>query len=164
MKATIKQDNYASELSEKIKAVDVYSQMFKDLATQCAYKTQTTTLGEVRSLRSQEKESRRKVMQQIARSRSEASLQYLDTTNVVRAESENNQRSVQDLQDEVIQLRTDHANLQASLKSKSDRENAEIAALKGEIRKFLKEFHRSNERIDRRTNDSQYFVCFSGWY
>ena len=94
-------------------------------------------------------------MQQIARSRSEASLQHLDTNRNLREGSENSQRSIHDLQDEVIRLRADQANLHTLLTSRDENRSVEMDSLKTELKKVLKEFHRSNGRIDRRTNDSQ---------
>lgn len=154
MKATLKQGEYESRLSEKIRIMDIHSQTFKDLATQCAYQTQVSTLGEVKSLkvRTKARDKRAKVrdqniMQNITHSRSEATLQHLNTTNVVKAESENSRKSFQGLQNEVTQLRDDQAKLHKLLKSKSD-----VAA---ELTKILKEFCRSDARIDRQTNDGK---------
>ena len=152
VKATFKQDEYESQLSEKIKMMDIHSRTFKDLADQCSYQTQMSTLGEVKTLKLQERASHRSVIQRIAHSRSEANLQH-------KAETQN----IQSLQTEIVQLRTDHANVQALLESSSENQRAESNALKIELKKVLKEFHRSNGRIDMRTNDSQYFGAFQNW-
>ena len=156
MKATFKQDQYESKLSEKIKIMNAYSRMFKDLAVQCSYQTQQSTLGKVKALKSQGKTSHRNIMQQLARSRSEASLQHLDTNRNLREGSESSQRSIQDLQDEVTHLRADHSNLHTLLSSRDESRSVEMDSLKAELKKVLKEFHRSNGRIDRRTNDSEF--------
>ena len=105
--------------------MDSQSRTFKELADQCSYETQMSTLGEVRALRSQGRASHRSVTQSIVHSRSEANLQH----QVLN-------KSVQNLQTEfAIQ-------------------KAESNALRVELKKVLKEFHRSNGRIDMRTNDS----------
>ena len=117
-KATIKQDEYGSKLSQSIKFMDIHSQRFKDVAIQCAYQTQTSTLDEVRFLKSQTKANSRSIMQQIEHLRSEASLQHLDTTKILKGESETYQRSIQYLQKEVVQLKNDQAKVYKLLKSK----------------------------------------------
>jgi len=155
VKATFKQGEYGSKLGEKIKIMDIHSQSFRDLATQCSYQTQVSTLGEVRSLKSLEKTRDRKakardwrVMQNITYSRSEATLQQLKTTNVVKVESENSQRSVQDLKSEVAQLRIDQRKLHKLLKARSNRT--------AELTKASKDFYRSNERSDPRIEDCKW--------
>ena len=127
VKATFKQGEYESKLSEALRMMDLCSRHFKDLADQCSYQTQVSTLGELKTFRFQEKANSRSVIQSIAHSRSEANLQH------------------QNLHTQIMGLRTN----QAIQKAESDAAN-------NEIRKFLKEFHRSNSRIDMRTNDSQY--------
>ena len=118
VKATFKQDEYGSKLSQSIKLMDINSQRFKDVAIECAYHTQTSTLDGVRSLKSRTKANNRSIMQQIEYSRSEANLQHLDTTNVLKGESETHQRRIQYLQEEVVQLRNDQAKVYKLLKSK----------------------------------------------
>ena len=125
--------------------MDTHSQRFKEMATQCAYQTQTSTLDGVKSLESQTKANHRSLIQHIACSRSEASLQHLDTTNVVKAESENSQKSIQYLQKEVLRLREDQAKVYKLLKRKS---------MRAELKTVLKDFQRSNGRIDSGTSDS----------
>lgn len=133
--------------------MDIHSQTFKDLATQCAYQTQVSTLTEVKSLKIQGKARDRqakardqRVMQSITHSRSEASLQQLNTNNIVKVESENSQRGIENLKSEVIQLKDDQKKLRKALKTRSD-------GMAEELTNVLKEFYRSNGRIDPRTND-----------
>ena len=118
VKATFKQDEYGSKLSQSIKLMDTHSQRFKDVAAECAYQTQTSTLDEVRSLKSRTKANDRSIMQQIEYSRSEAKLQHLDTTNTLKGESEAHRRRIQHLLKEVNQLKYDQAKVYKLLKSK----------------------------------------------
>ena len=157
MKAIFRQDEYESELSEKIKTMEFCSQTFKDVAEQEAFHTQQETLREVKMLKFQNKKGDRMIVQQIAHSRSEANLRHLNTTDLIKAESESNQQRTQKLQDEVTQqLRADQARLEAQFKTKFDRQETEFNALAIEIRKVIKKFLSSNGRIDPRTNDSWY--------
>ena len=98
--------------------MEFHSQEFKDVAAQCAYNTQTSTLDEVRSLKSRTKANNRSIAQQIEHSRSEAHMQHLDTTNILKSESEAHQRRIQYLLKEVVQLKTDQAKVCKLLKSK----------------------------------------------
>ena len=157
MKAVFRQDEYESELSEKMKTMEFCSQTFKDVAEQEAFHTQQETLREVKMLKFQNKKGDRMIVQQIAHSRSEANLRHLNTTDLIKAESESNQKRTQKLQDEVTQqLRADQARLEAQFKTKFDRQETEFNALAIEIRKVIKKFLSSNGRIDPRTNDSWY--------
>ena len=154
-KAIFKQDEYESELSDKVKAMEFHSQTFKDVAEQCAFHTQQETLREVKKLTSQSKKRDSMIVQQIANSRSEANLRHLNTADLIKAESESSRRSSRKLHDEVTQqLRADQARLEAQLKTKWDRQETELNALAIDIRKVLKKFLSSNGRIDPRTNDS----------
>ena len=133
------------------------SQIFKDVAEQESFSTQQETLREVKQLKAQSKRGDRIIVEQIAHSRSEANLRHLDTTDLIKAESESSQRRTQELQNEVIeQLRGDQARLEALFKTKLERHETEFGALAIDIKKVLKKFLSSNGRIDRRTNDSRY--------
>ena len=163
MKAVFKQDEYESELSDKVKTMELYSQTFKDVAEQEAFRTQQETLRGVKALKAQGKKSDRLIVQLSAHSRSEANLRHLNTTDLIKAESESSQRRTQELQNEVIQqLRADQAKLEALFKAKSDQHETEFAALAVDIKKVLKKFLSSNGRIDPRTNDSGYFQVLNG--
>ena len=157
VKAIFKQDEYESELSEKVKTMEFYSQNFKDVAEQESFSTQQETLREVKHFKAQRKKGDRMIMQQIAHSRSEANLRHLNTTDLIKAESESSQRRTQELQNEVIeQLRADQARLEALFKTKLERHETEFGALAIDIKKVLKKFLSSNGRIDPRTNDSRH--------
>ena len=157
VKAIFKQDEYESELNEKVKTMEFYSQNFKDVAEQESFSTQQETLREVKQFKAQRKKSDRMIMQQIAHSRSEANLRHLNTTDLIKAESESSQRRTQELQNEVIeQLRADQARLEALFKTKLERHETEFGALAIDIKKVLKKFLSSNGRIDPRTNDSRH--------
>ena len=157
VKAIFKQDEYESELSDKVKTMEFYSQTFKDAAEQESFSTQQETLREVKQFKAQKKKGDRMIMQQFAHSRSEANLRHLNTTDLIKAESESSQRRTQELQNEVIeQLRADQARLEALFKSKLERHETEFGALAIDIKKVLKNFLSSNGRIDRRTNDSRH--------
>lgn len=150
MKAIFKQDDYESELSDKVKMIEFCSQTFKDVAEQEAFHTQQKTLREV-------KKGDRMIVQQIAHSRSEATLQHSNTTDLIKAESASSRRRIQESQNEVIQqLRADQAKLEALFKTKSNRHETELRALAVEMKKVLKRLLSSNGRIDPRTNDSRY--------
>lgn len=149
MKAIFKQDEYESELSDKVKTLEFYSQAFRDMAEQEAFQTQQRTLREV-------KKGDRMIVQQIAHSRSEANLQHLTTTDLIKAESASSENRIQELQKEVIQqLRADQAKLEALFKTKSIRHETELSALAVDMKKVLKRLLSSNGRIDPRTNDSR---------
>lgn len=127
--------------------MELHFQAFKDVAEQEAYRTQRETLREVKTLKSQGKRGDRMIVQQIAHSRSEANLRHLNTTDLIKAESESTRRRTQELQDKVTKERKlDQARLEALFK----------ISLKVEIKKILKAFLSSNERIDPHTNDSWY--------
>ena len=136
--------------------MELHSRMFKDSAIQCSYQTQKATISKVEALETQVIVSHREVMQNIARSRSEASLHHWTSDHVLQTESQNSQRNMQDLQNEITLLREDQSKLDARLRTKAEIQWLETELLKTELRKVLKEFHRSNGRIDRNTNDSQY--------
>lgn len=142
MKAIFKQDEYESELSDKVKAIQFHSETFKDVAEQWAFHTQGQTLSEVKSLKSQGRKRQRMIMQQIAHSRSEANLHHLNTGHLIKAESES-----------ITQLRADQERIEELIKSKFDRQETGMNAII-EMRKLVKELLSSNGRIDRRTNDS----------
>ena len=155
MKAIFKQDEYESELSDKVKMMEFCSQTFKDVAEQESFSTQQETLREVKKFKAQREKGDRMIVQQIAHSRSEANLRHLNTTDLIKAESESSQRRTQELQNEVIeQLRADQARLEALFKTKLERHETELGALAIDIKKVLKKFLSSNGRIDPRTNDS----------
>ena len=157
MKAVFKQDEYDSELTDKIKTMELYSQAFKDVAEQEAFRTQQETLREVKTLKAQRKKGDRLIVEQIAHSHSEANLRHLNTTDLIKAESESSQIRTQELQNEVVQqLRADQVRLESLLKTKFDRHETDFGALAVDIRKVLKRFLSSNGRIDPRTNDSGY--------
>ena len=141
-----------------MKAMDVQSRVFKDLAIQCSYQTQKSTLGELKALESQTKTGNQEVLRQLALSRSEAHSQHVDATDVHQVEGERNRRSIRDLQMGIAQLRTDQLKLNTLMSMKAKREELERESQKAELKKVLKELHRSNERIDPRTNDSQCFA------
>lgn len=144
VKATFKQDQYESKLSESIKLMDIHSQRFHDVALECSFQTQKSTLGELRSLNSRTCADNQSIMQSITCSRSEASLQHLNTMNVFKAESENNKMSMENLQNEVGQLKNGQAELRKLLKGN-------LVAV--ELRKALEEFHNESGRIALRRND-----------
>lgn len=155
MKVIFKQDEYESELSDKIKAMEFHSQTFKDVAEQEAFHTQRETLREIKELKTQRKKGDRTIMQQIVHSRSEANLRHLHTTDLIKAESESSQRRTQTAQDEVTQqLKADQARLEALFKTNLDWQQTKFEALTIDVRKVLKRFLSSNGRIDPRTNDS----------
>ncbi len=154
MKATLKQDEYESKLTEKITTMERHSQLFKDLAVQCSYQTQISTYSNIKILKSQHKATHREVVQQIARSRSEANLQLSNSNLLLQTESQKSQRGIQDLRDDINLLRSDQSKLNALMGASIKTESEEKDILRAEIRSFLKEFHRSNGRIDPRTNDS----------
>ena len=159
VKAIFKQDEYESELSDKVKTMEFYSQIFKDAAEQESFSTQQETLREVKQFKAQGKKGDRMIIQLIAHSRSEANLRHLNTTDLIKAESESSQRRTQELQNEVIeQLRADQARLEALFKSKLERHETEFGALAIDIKKVLKKFLRSNGRIDPHTNDSRHLL------
>lgn len=159
VKAIFKQDEYESELSDKVKTMEFYSQTFKDAAEQESFSTQQETLREVKQFKAQGKKGDRMIIQLIAHSRSEANLRHLNTTDLIKAESESSQRRTQELQNEVIeQLRADQARLEALFKSKLERHETEFGALAIDIKKVLKKFLRSNGRIDPHTNDSRHLL------
>ena len=99
-------------------------------------------------------------MQEIVRSRSEATLRHIEKSNIVRAEGENHQRSFRSLEEEVVELRADHAVLHTQLEEKFYHDSAEKKALAKYIKKVLKEFASSNPRIDPKKNDSEFFPIF----
>ena len=160
LKAAFKQESYEAGLDDKIGLMDVYSRRFKDLAVECSYQTQKETLGGVKTFNRRARRHHKHFMQEIARSRSEATLRHIETSNIVRAEGENHQRSFRSLEEEVVELRADHAVLHTRLEEKFDRDNAEKKAMAKYIKKVLKEFASSNPRIDPRTNDSEFFPIF----
>ena len=161
MKAIFKQDEYEAGLSDKVKMMELYSQAFKDLAEQEAFHTQGETLREVKRLKAQRKKGDQMIVQQITHSRSEANLRHLNTTDLIKAESESSQRRTHELQNEVIQqLRVDQAGLETLFRTKFDRHETELRALAVEIKKVFKRFLSSNERIDPRTNDSRSIQVF----
>ena len=154
VKALFKQDEYESELSDKVKTMEFYHQTFKDVAEQESFSTQQETLREVKQLKAQRKKGAWTIVQQIAHSRSEANLRHFNTTDVIKAESESSQRRTQELHNEVIeQLRADQARLEALFKTKLERHETDLAI---DIKKVLKKFLSSNGRIDPRTNDSRH--------
>lgn len=154
MKAFFKQDEYESELSEKVKAMDFHSQMFKDFAEQEAFHTTQETLREVRMMKSQRKIGDRMIVQQIAHSHSEANLRHLNMTDLIRAESKSSQKKAQSAQDATSQqLKADQHRLEALIKTKFAYQESKNDALMVEIRRVVKEFLSSNGRIDPHTND-----------
>ena len=156
MKAIFKQDEYESELSDKVKTMELYFQTFKDVAEQEAFHTQRTTLLEV-------KKGNRMTVQQIARSRSEANFQHLNTTDLIKAESESSQRKTQELQNEMIQqLKADQAKLETLFQTRSNQHDTELSALAIEMKKVFKKLLSSNGRIDPRTNDSKHIQDLHG--
>ena len=156
MKVIFKQDEYESELSDKVRTIEFYSQTFKDVAEQEAFQTQRKTLREV-------KKGDRMIVQQIAHSRSEANLQHLNTLDLIKAESASSQRRIQEVQNEVTQqLRADQAKFEALLKTKSIRHETELSALAVEMKKVLKRLLSSNGRNDPRTNDSRCLQTLHG--
>ena len=157
MKAIFKQDEYESELSDKVRTMELYSQTFKEVAVQESFSTQQETLREVKQLKAQRKKGDRMIVEQIAHSRSEANLRHLNTTDLIKAESESSRRRTQELQNDVIErLRVDQARLEALFKTKLERHETEFGALAMDIKKVLKKFLSSNGRIDPRTNDSRH--------
>ena len=137
--------------------MEFYSQTFKDVAEQESFSTQQETLREVKQLKAQRRKDDWMIVQQIAHSRSEANLRHLNTTDLIKAESESSQRRTQELQSEVIeQLRADQARLEALIKTKLERHETEFGALATDIKKVFKKFLSSNGRIDPRTNDSRH--------
>ena len=157
MKAIFKQDEYESELSDKVRTMELYSQTFKEVAVQESFSTQQETLREVKQLEAQRKKGDRMIVEQIAHSRSEADLRHLNTTDLIRAESESSRRRTQELQNDVIErLRADQARLEALFKTKLEQHETEFGALAMDIKKVLKKFLSSNGRIDPRTNDSRH--------
>ena len=153
MKAIFKQDEYESELSDKVKTMEFYYQTFKDVAEQESFSTQQETLREVKQLKAQGKQRDRMIVQQIEHSHSEANLRHLNTTDLIKAESESSQRRTQDLQNEGFeQLRADQARLEALFKTKFEQHETVTIDMKKIFKKFLS----SNGRIDPRTNDSRH--------
>ena len=144
VKATFKQDEYESKLSESIRLMDIHIQRFHDVALQCSFQTHTSTLGELRSLNSRTYADNQSIMQKIAFSTSEASLQHSNTTNVLRVESANNKMSMNNLQNEVGQLKNGQAKLCKLLKSQL------VAA---ELRKVLEELHKESGHITLRRSE-----------
>ena len=150
MKAFFKQDEYETELSDKVKAMQFHSETFKDVAEQWAFRTQGQTLTEVKSLKFQGREGQRIIMQQIARSRSEANLQHLNTNELIKAESES-----------LTQLKADQERIEALIETKFDRQETGLDAII-EMRKLVKKLLSSNGRIDPRTGDSWYLLILHG--
>ena len=127
LKATFQQDDFNSKLSENVKAMDLHSRRFQEVAEQCAFQTQVSTLAAVNDGHSA-------LMHSIERSQSDAALHQSLTSNALQL----GRKSVEDLHSELRQFKAD----QASVAS--------------ELNIILKDFTSSNGRIDRRTNDSQW--------
>lgn len=106
------------------------SQEFKYVAEQCAFRTQSETLGEVKTLKARDKKGQRIIMQQFAHSHSEANLRHLNTIGLIKAESES-----------LAQLRADQAEMEALMKTHFDRPEIEMRKFwTVEMKKLVKKF------------------------